>query len=161
MFKKVLKFCLHGSMESKVIKKTVNGIVQKTRIPIKEDVAYRLVKLWKNPDEDDFYEFVNLLYDNLTIYYSPLESTEGSTTTIPGYAINVTTLQYYDTSRVLMVGGEYIVYIVGDEELIKCIQKVLNYHDARDEKDLESIPELIEIYSSKGFLGREIKYERL
>ena len=66
MLKKVLKFHLHGSMESRVIKKTVNGVVQKTRIPTKEDVAYRLVRLWKNPDEHaDFYEFVNLLYRKL------------------------------------------------------------------------------------------------
>ena len=158
MYKKVLKINFHGTMETKVVKKSTDGVMQEQRIPTKENVARKLVGLWKNPDEDvDFYDFVNLLYDGLTIYYSPEESTEGNTMRIPGHAINVITGQYYDTSRELMMGGEYVIYVVGDEPLIYCLQSVLDYYDARDEKELEAISGLIEISPSEGFEGKEIQ----
>ena len=158
MYKKVLKINFHGTMETKVVKKSTDGVMQEQRIPTKENVARKLVGLWKNPDEEgDFYEFVNLFYDGLTMYYSPLESTEGNTMRIPGHAINVTTGQYYDTSRELMMGGEYVIYVVGDEKLIHCLQSVLNYYDARDEKELESISGLIEISPFEEFEEKEIQ----
>ena len=158
MCKKVLKFRFHGTMETQVVQKSVDGVVQENRIPAKEDVARKLVKMWKNPDEDgDFYEFVNLLYDGLDMFYSPLESTEGNTMRIPGHAINVTTGQYYDTSRELMMRGEHVVYVVGDEKLIYCLQSVLNYQDVRDERDLEAISGLIEISPFEGLEGKEIQ----
>ncbi len=161
MKKKTLKIRLDGIMESKIVKTKVNGKVKKTRIPTKEDVAYWLANLLKNPDEDEeFYDLVNFLCDSFTIYYSPLESTEGNTMIIPGHAINVMTGQYYDTSMVLMMGGCYVVYIVGDVEAIGSIQKVLSDSESGDANDLKTIPELIEIYPSKGFLGREVKYGR-
>lgn len=161
MKKKILKIRLDGIMESKVVKTKVNGKVKKTRIPIKEDVAYWLANLMKNPDEDEeFYDLVIFLCDSLTIYYSPLESTEGNTMMIPGHALNVTTGQYYDTSMVLMMGGRYVAYIAGDVEVIGSIQKVLSDSECGDANDLKTLPELIEIYPSKGFMGREVKYGR-
>lgn len=161
MTKKMLRIRLDGIVESKVVKTKVNGKVKKTRIPIKEDVVYWLANAMENPEEDeDFHDFVNLLCDSLTIYYSPLESTEGNTMMIPGHALNVTTGQYYDTSMVLMMGGRYIVYITGDEEVIGSIQKVLSDSEGGEVNDLKTIPELIEIYPSKGFLRREIQYVR-
>lgn len=158
MCKKVLKFRFHGTMETQEVQKLVDGVMQEIRIPKKEDVARKLVGLWKNPDEDvDFYDFVNFLYDGLTIYYSSEESAEGNTMRIPGHAINVTTGQYYDTSRELMMGGEYVIYVVGDERLIYYLQIVLDYYDARNEKELEAISGLIEISPSEEFEGKEIQ----
>ncbi len=158
MCKKVLKFRFRGTVETQVVQKSVDGVVQENRIPAKKDVARKLVEMWKLPDEDgDFYEFVNLLYDGLDMFYSPLESTEGNTMRIPGHTINVTTGQYYDTSRELMMRGEHVVYVVGDEKLIYCLQSVLNYQDVRDERDLEAISGLIEISPFEGLEGKEIQ----